>query len=86
MKINIRKLISIIISLLMITSSSAGPAAVGVCQAGCAAVVVACYAAAGSIFGTITTGASTPAVILACNSAFGFCVKMCFMLLFTPTP
>ena len=69
----------------MITSSSAGPVAVGVCQAGCSAVVVACYAAAGATFGTITAGAGTPAAILACNASYGVCVKMCFSLLFTPT-
>ena len=63
----------------MITSSSAGPAAVGVCQAGCVAALVACYAAAGFTFGTITAGAGTSAAILACNSAFGRCA-LCFYL------
>jgi len=36
---------------LLATSVSAGPAAYGVCQAGCAAVVMACYAAGGATWG-----------------------------------
>jgi hypothetical protein len=38
------------------TSVDAGPAAYGICQAGCAAVVTACYAAGGAVFGTVTAG------------------------------
>lgn len=49
----------------------------GVCQAGCAAVAVACYAAAGFTFGVQTGGAAFPAVIVGCNSAFGTCQAVC---------
>ena len=34
----------------------AGPLAYGICQTGCNAGVVACYAAAGVTFGTFTAG------------------------------
>ncbi len=63
-----------------------GPAAQGICYAGCAAVAVACYAAAGATFGTITAGVGTPAAIVACNSAFGTCQAACMAALFLPTP
>ncbi|ORY12622.1 hypothetical protein BCR34DRAFT_289991 [Clohesyomyces aquaticus] len=65
--------------------TSAGPAAYGVCQAGCAAVVVACYGAAGFTWGA-TLGASAPATIIACNTTFGTCQAACWAALFTPTP
>ena len=81
----IQGLIVFFIILLMISSSNGGPVAFGVCQAGCAAVVVACYAAAGVTFGTITAGASTPAVILACNSAFGTCMSAANAAWWLPT-
>jgi len=64
----------------------AGPAAYGICQAGCAAVVVACYAAGGFVFGTVTAGAATPAIILGCNSAYGTCQGACWAALIAPTP
>lgn len=35
----------------IVTTTLAGPAAYGVCQAGCATVAVACYGAAGAIMG-----------------------------------
>ncbi|KAI1736724.1 hypothetical protein F4680DRAFT_246167 [Xylaria scruposa] len=64
---------------------SAGPAAYGICQAGCAAVVTACYAAAGFTWGA-TAGVSAPATIIACNSAFGTCQAACYVAAFAPTP
>lgn len=64
---------------------SAGPAAYGVCQAGCAAVVTACYAAAGFTWGA-TMGASVPATIIACNTAFGYCQAACWMAAIAPAP
>ncbi|KAI1187125.1 hypothetical protein F5B17DRAFT_400959 [Nemania serpens] len=64
---------------------SAGPAAYGVCQAGCAAVVTACYAAAGFTWGA-TLGASAPATIIACNTAFGTCQAACWLAAIAPTP
>lgn len=37
--------------LLALGGTQCGPAAYGICQAGCASIVVACYAAAGFTFG-----------------------------------
>lgn len=39
---------------------NAGPLAYGVCQTGCNAMVVACYAAGGLTFGTVTAGLGAP--------------------------
>ncbi len=66
--------------------TSAGPAGYGICQAGCSAVVVACYSGAGFTFGTVTAGAAIPAAIVACNSAFGTCQAACAAVLIAPTP
>ena len=66
-------------------SASAGPVGYGICQAGCAAVVMACYTAAGYTWGA-TLGASAPATIVACNSAFGTCQAACAATLLLPTP
>ncbi|RYP30960.1 hypothetical protein DL767_006002 [Monosporascus sp. MG133] len=63
----------------------AGPAAYGICQAGCSAVVKACYAAAGFTWGA-TLGATAPATIVACNGAYGACQASCWAALFAPTP
>lgn len=63
----------------------AGPAAYGICQAGCSGVVMACYAAAGFTWGA-TLGATAPASILACNSAYGSCQAACALVLLSPTP
>jgi hypothetical protein len=71
--------------LLFSSTVSAGPAAYGVCQAGCAAVVMACYSAAGFTWGA-TMGVSAPASIVACNSAFGVCQGACASVLLAPTP
>ncbi|EHK25116.1 uncharacterized protein TRIVIDRAFT_31923 [Trichoderma virens Gv29-8] len=56
----------------LVTTSAAGPIAYRICQAGCAGVVMACYAAAGATWGA-TAAASAPVTVLACNSAFGTC-------------
>lgn len=69
----------------LVGNSHAGPAAYGICQAGCAAVVTACYAAGGATWGA-TLGASAPATIVACNSAFGACQAACWAALIAPTP
>ncbi|KAH6709034.1 hypothetical protein BKA61DRAFT_738127 [Leptodontidium sp. MPI-SDFR-AT-0119] len=53
-----------------------GPLAYGICQAGCAAVMTACYAAGGATWGA-TLGSNAPATIVACNSAFGTCQAAC---------
>jgi hypothetical protein len=63
---------------------SAGPAAYGICQAGCSAVVMACYGAAGFTWGA-TLGATAPASIIACNAAFGTCQAACAAVLLAPT-
>ncbi|OCK90052.1 uncharacterized protein K441DRAFT_666685 [Cenococcum geophilum 1.58] len=63
----------------------AGPAAYGIRQAGCAAVVMACYSAAGFTWGA-TLGVSAPASILACNAAFGTCQGACAVAFIAPTP
>jgi hypothetical protein len=70
--------------LLFIPPVSAGPAAYGVCQAGCAAVVMTCYSAAGFTWGA-TMGASAPASVMACNLAFGKCQAACAAVLLAPT-
>ena len=49
-----------------------GPLAGAICSAGCAAVVVACYAAAGAVFGTVTAGAATPAAVFGLFCLFYF--------------
>ena len=40
-----------------IRNAESGPLAGAICSAGCSAVVVACYGAAGAVFGTVTAGA-----------------------------
>ncbi|OBZ67204.1 hypothetical protein A0H81_13007 [Grifola frondosa] len=50
-----------------LTSANAGLLAYGICQSGCNALAVACYAGAGFTFGTVTAGVGTPAAILACK-------------------
>ncbi|KAF5547640.1 methyltransferase [Fusarium napiforme] len=68
------------------TTAAAGPIAYGVCQAGCASVAMACYAAGGATWGA-TAGATAPATIAACNSAFGVCSAACAQTaLIAPTP
>ena len=66
--------------------ANAGPAAYGICQTGCNAMVVACYGAAGYTFGTMTAGAGIPAAIATCNSSLGFCMAACNAAGFAPTP
>lgn len=63
----------------------AGPTAYGICQGGCAAVVMACYGAAGFVWGA-TSGLGAPPAIIACNLAFGKCSATCAALLLVPTP
>ena len=69
----------------MISCTKAGPLAYGMCQAGCASVVVACYSAAGAVFGTVTGGVGAPPAIIACNLAFGKCSAVCAAIALTPT-
>ena len=73
------------VSLLPLTANG-GPLAYAICQSGCNAVVVACYAAAGFTFGTVTAGVGIPAALVACNSALGVCMAACVVAGFAPTP
>ena len=72
------------ISLTLACTASAGPVGYGICQAGCSTVVMACYSAAGFTWGA-TLGASAPATIIACNTAFGSCQAACAAVLLAPT-
>lgn len=76
---------SVLMAMGFATSTLAGPAAYGICQAGCAAVVTACYSAAGFTWGA-TLGATAPASIIACNSAFGACQAGCVAAGLAPVP
>lgn len=76
----------LLLVVLMTDGAAGGLLAYGICQAGCAALVVPCYAAAGAVFGTVTAGVGTPPAILACNVGFGKCSAACAALLLTPTP
>ena len=75
-----------VIVLVLVDMAGAGPLAYGVCQTGCNAIVVACYAAAGFTFGTVTGGAGIPASVVACNTSLGFCMASCVAAGFAPTP
>jgi hypothetical protein len=71
--------------LVMTNTSIAGPVGYGICQAGCATLVMACYSAAGFTWGA-TLGATAPAIILTCNAAFGTCQAACAAVLLVPLP
>ncbi|RPD54077.1 hypothetical protein L227DRAFT_372897 [Lentinus tigrinus ALCF2SS1-6] len=60
------------LALYALPSAHASLVGYGICQTGCNTLAVACYAAAGFTFGTVTAGAGTPAAILACNVALGY--------------
>lgn len=65
---------------------NAGPLAYGICQTGCNALVVACYTAAGAVFGTVTVGVGTLPAIVGCNIAQGTCMAHCVAAGLAPTP
>jgi len=69
----------------LVSTSSAGPLAYAACQAGCFGVAVACYNAAGFVFGTVAAPAAPPA-ILACNSSLGTCCSVCAGIALVPAP
>ncbi|KAJ7604389.1 hypothetical protein FB45DRAFT_947191 [Roridomyces roridus] len=59
----------------------------GLCQTGCNTVAVACYAAAGAVFGTVVAAPAAPAAVLACNAALGTCSATCAtVVLLAPIP
>ncbi|GAA5873123.1 hypothetical protein JCM16303_006949 [Sporobolomyces ruberrimus] len=70
------------------TTVNGGPIVHGLCQAGFSAVVVACYSAAGAVFGCVpAAGLAAGSALLACNSAFGTCSATCATVaLLAPTP
>ncbi|KAI0779875.1 hypothetical protein C8Q74DRAFT_1367694 [Fomes fomentarius] len=73
--------------LYVVPTVEAGPLAYGLCQTGCNAVVVACYGAAGAVFGTVTAGVAVAPAIVACNAALGVCSAACAATaLIAPTP
>jgi hypothetical protein len=74
------------ILLVLLAQANAGPIAYGICQSGCAVLVVSCYAAAGFTFGTVTAGLGTAPAVLACNAAFGICSAKCAAIALTPIP
>lgn len=75
----------ILLVLFLAHVSQAGPLAHAVCQSGCNCLAVACYTSAGFVFGTVTAGIGTPAVILGCNAALGTCMVGCIPCLISPT-
>lgn len=75
----------VVLLALLALPSTAGPIAYGICQTGCNAGAVACYAAAGYVFGTVTAGTGIPAVIAGCNTALGTCMAACIAAGFAPT-
>lgn len=75
---------TIIVVFMWTAPAEAGPAAYGVCQAGCAGVVMACYPAIGSTWGA-TLGTTASASLVACNTAFGTCQASCAAVLLAPT-
>ncbi|CAH0481440.1 unnamed protein product [Peronospora belbahrii] len=76
----------VVLGLASTNQVTAGPFAYGICQTGCNAVAVACYAAGGAVFGTVTAGASTIPAIIACNAALGTCMAACVAAGLSPTP
>ncbi|XP_011307298.1 uncharacterized protein [Fopius arisanus] len=80
------KVIIGMILLIIAGDTMAGPLAYGICQTGCNAVAVACYAGAGATFGVVTAGAGVAPAILACNAALGVCMTACVAAGFAPTP
>ncbi|KAI0737527.1 hypothetical protein C8Q80DRAFT_1348242 [Daedaleopsis nitida] len=81
-----RAIVVAAVTLVALPSTEAGLIAYGICQTGCNALAVACYAGAGAVFGTVTAGVGTPAAILACNAALGQCSAACAVVALTPTP
>ena len=86
MKIRFKKNRNEVIFSLLPLATLAGPLAYGICQTGCNAVVVACYAAGGLTLEIITAGAGIPAVVKDCNTGLVICMTACVAAGLTPTP
>ncbi|OJA20466.1 hypothetical protein AZE42_04909 [Rhizopogon vesiculosus] len=80
---NIKSTISLIIAAAAAPAVVAGPLGYAICQTGCNALVVSCYAGAGFTFGVALPVA--PAVIVACNAGLGTCMAACAVVAFSPT-
>ncbi|UYV66577.1 hypothetical protein LAZ67_4002162 [Cordylochernes scorpioides] len=80
-------MLKVAVLLALLASAHAGPLIAGTCYAGCAALAVACFSAAGFVFGTVP-GAQIAAVpaLVKCNLAFGACEAACVAALVAPTP
>ncbi|KAI8892977.1 cysteine-rich protein [Globomyces pollinis-pini] len=66
---------------IMMSLCFSGPISFGICQNGCNALAISCYATVGLTFGMGDVG--VPAVA-ACNSALGFCMNRCVDAGFIP--
>ncbi|KAE8743865.1 hypothetical protein FOCC_FOCC009496 [Frankliniella occidentalis] len=62
----------------LLGSATGGPAAYGICQTGCNALAVACYASAGVVMGVGS--------VIPCNIALGTCMAACIAAGAAPTP
>ena len=82
----LRILATMLITIMLLGNTGAGPAAYAICCSGCNAVWVACVTAAGGVAGVSTGGAGVPAAILACNAAQGVCMVACVAAGAGPTP
>jgi hypothetical protein len=80
----------LVVGLLMTTAlpllTEGGIISYGICQTGCNALAVACYAAAGFTFGVPTWGAAIPAALVSCNNALGVCMTVCALVIPLPAP
>ncbi|KAL0630800.1 hypothetical protein Q9L58_010353, partial [Maublancomyces gigas] len=67
---------TVLLPIVLLPTALAGPVAYGICQSGCAGLVMACYAGAGAVWGA-TAGLGAAPAVLACNAAFGACSAKC---------
>ncbi|PNW84627.1 hypothetical protein CHLRE_03g151950v5 [Chlamydomonas reinhardtii] len=81
-----KSLLALAILATAFSATHAGPIAYGICQTGCNALAVACYAAAGFTFGVPSWGAAIPATVLACNAGLGTCMAACVAAGLSPIP
>ncbi|KAL7281079.1 hypothetical protein ACG7TL_004382 [Trametes sanguinea] len=56
MNVKSSALAAVLVIAAAVPATTAGPIAYGICQTGCNAVAVACYAGAGAVMGTVTAG------------------------------
>ncbi|KAG6970997.1 hypothetical protein JG688_00004631 [Phytophthora aleatoria] len=79
-------IITLMAALASLPEVDAGILAYGICQSGCNAVAVACYSAAGAVFGTVTAGVGAIPAVIGCNGALGTCMAGCVAAGLSPTP